>query len=260
MNLQPIPVYRASTPRARRVRTAGVLYVAAAAAAAALLSGCGNSGDDKTARAAAGQPEVRQTPSPSPTGSARLTEDQAARKALVTTAKVTADKAAATAVGEVSGSTLLSIELKRSPRGASPTASPTGSPSPSPSPTGSPSPGARGAVWVAEVSEKDGTEHTVRIDAASGDVIRARTDAGQDADDKAERAEWLTKIKQTPEQVAKAATDRKKGTVTSMELDDADSGDVIWSVEVVTTDDWNKTTYDIDATTGEVLSEDVDRD
>ncbi|MET9514575.1 PepSY domain-containing protein [Streptomyces sp. NPDC002994] len=256
MNLQPIHVYRAGTPRARRVRTAGVLYVAAATAAAALLTGCGNSGDDKTARAAAGQPDVRQTPSPSPTGSPRLTEDQAARKALVPTAKVTADKAAATAVGEVPDSTLLSIELKRSARGADPTASPTGSPSPSPSP----SPGARRSVWVAEVSEKDGTEHTVRIDAASGDVIRSRTDAGQDADDKAERAEWLTKIKQTPEQVAKAATDRKKGTVTSMELDDADSGDVIWSVEVVTTNDWNKTTFDIDATTGEVLSEDVDRD
>ncbi|MET9508803.1 PepSY domain-containing protein [Streptomyces flavidovirens] len=251
MNLQPTHVYRAVVPQARRVRIAALCAVAVAA----LVSGCGNSGDAKSPRAAAGQPEVRQTVSPSPTGSPRLTEDQAARKALVPTAKVTADKAAATAVGEVPGSTLLSIELKRSAGGAA-TASPDGSPSPSPSP----SPGAGGSVWVAEVSEKDGTEHTVRIDAASGDVIRSRTDPGQDADDKRERAEWLTKVKQTPEQVAKAATDRKKGTVTSMELDDTDSGDVIWSVEVVTTDDWNKTTFDIDATTGDILSEDVDRD
>ncbi|WP_028813391.1 PepSY domain-containing protein [Streptomyces flavidovirens] len=252
MNLQPTHVYRAAVPQARRVRIAALCAVAVAA----LVSGCGNSGDSKTPRAAAGQPEVRQTTSPSPTGSPRLTEDQAARKALVPTAKVTADKAAATAVGEVPDSALLSIELKRSAGGAATAspASPDGSPSPSPSPR------AGGSVWVAEVSEKDGTEHTVRIDAASGDVIRSRTDPGQDADDKRERAEWLTKVKQTPEQVAKAATDRKKGTVTAMELDDTDSGDVIWSVDVVTTDDWNKTTFDIDAATGDILSEDVDRD
>ncbi|MGX1881572.1 PepSY domain-containing protein [Streptomyces sp. NPDC055287] len=249
MSLQPFHVYRAAGPRARLVRMAALCAVTAAA----LVSGCGNSGEDTPPRAAAGQPDVRQTTSPSPTGSARLTEDQAARKALIPSAKVTADKAAATAVDEVSGSTLLSIELKRRlPRGADASASP--------SPSPSPSPGSLVPVWVADVAEKDGTEHTVRIDAESGDVIRSRTDAGQDADDKAERAEWLTKVKQTPEQVAKAATDRKKGTVTSMELDDADSGDVIWSVEVVNTDDWTKTTFDIDATTGKILSEDVDRD
>lgn len=257
MNLQPIHENRAGSPRARRVRLAALCAVAAAA----LAGGCGSSGDARPNHAAAGQPDVRQTTSPSPSGSVRLNEDQAARKALVPTAKVTADRAAATAVGEVPGSTLLSVELKRSPSGARPTASPDGSPSPaSPSPDGSPSPRAGGSVWVAEVSEKDGTLHTVRIDAASGDVIRSRTDADQDADDKRERAGWLTRIKQSPEQVAKAATDRMKGTVTSMELDDADSGDVIWSVEVVNTDDWNKTTFDIDATTGEILSEDVDRD
>ncbi|MGW7196318.1 PepSY domain-containing protein [Streptomyces chryseus] len=250
MNLQSISRNRAGSPRARRVRMAALCAVAAGA----LVGGCGRGGDTGTSHAAPGQPDVRQTTSPSPSGTGRLTEDQSARKALVPTAKVTADKAAATAVGEVPGSTLLSIELKRRPSGSSASPSPTGSPSPTSSPrTGQP-------VWVAEVSEKDGTEHNVRIDAESGDVIRSRTDRGQDAEDKAERASWLTKIKQTPEQVAKAATDRKKGTITSMELDDADSGDVIWSVEVVSTDDWNKTTLDIDATTGEVLSEDVDRD
>ncbi|OEJ28368.1 hypothetical protein AR457_31795 [Streptomyces agglomeratus] len=250
MNLQSIHRNRAGGPRARRVQTAALCAVAVAA----LVGGCGSGGDARPNHAAAGQPDVRQTTSPSPSGSVRLNEDQAARKALVPAAKVTADKAAATAVAEVPDSTLLSVELKRRASGSSPSPSPTGSPSPTASPrTGQP-------VWVAEVSKKDGTASTVRIDAESGDVIRSRTDPGQDADEKAERASWITKIKQTPEQVAKAATDRKKGTITSMELDDADSGDVIWSVEVVSTDDWNKSTLDIDATTGEVLSEDVDRD
>ncbi|MGW7053988.1 PepSY domain-containing protein [Streptomyces sp. NPDC054887] len=248
MNLQPLRSNPGVSHRARRVRTA----VLCAAVVGVLVGGCGSGGDAATSHGAPDRQEARQTTSPSPSGSARLTEDQAARKALLPAAKVTADKAAATAVGEVSGSALLSVELKRSPRGTGASPSPTGSPSPSPA-VGKP-------VWVAEVSEKDGTGHTVRIDAVSGDVLRSRTDAGQDADEKAERADWLTKVKQSPEQVAKAATGRKKGTITSMELDDTDSGDVVWSVEVVSTDDWSKSTFGIDATTGEVLSEDVDRD
>ncbi|MBL1104298.1 PepSY domain-containing protein [Streptomyces sp. 5-8] len=51
-----------------------------------------------------------------------------------------------------------------------------------------------------------------------------------------------------------------KGTVTAVELEDSDGGTPTWSVDVVTTDDWNKTTFDIDATDGKILREHVDRD
>lgn len=188
------------------------------------------------------------TGSPSPTGTAtRLTDDQAERRALVPAAKVTWDKAADTAVGEVSGSKLVEIELTRAE--ADSTASPA-SPAPSPG----------GPEWAAEVATQDGTRHTVRIDAASGRVIRSQPDPEQDTEDKRETADLLGKAKLTAEQAAKTATDRQQGTVSAVELGSDDTGKVIWSVDVVTQNDWYMTTYDIDAAKGEVLREEVDRD
>ncbi|MEV4685412.1 PepSY domain-containing protein [Streptomyces kurssanovii] len=188
------------------------------------------------------------TGSPSPTGTAtRLTDDQAERRALVPAAKVTWDKAADTAVGEVSGSKLVEIELTRAEAGS--TASPA-SPAPSPG----------GPEWAAEVATQDGTRHTVRVDAVSGRVIGSQPDPEQDAEDKQETADLLGKAKVTAQQAVKTATGRKQGTVSTVALDNDDAGKVIWSVDVVTQNDWYLTTFDVDAASGQILREEVDRD
>lgn len=293
------------SPRARRLRiAAGALC---AVVTSALVAGCGQDGGDRTgaatSEAAKVIPKQTSSPSGSPSGSpsdrAQLTEDQAERKKLLESTKITYDKAATTAVGAVSGSKLVELDLeglddetdRRTDASASPsgTASPNGTTSPngtaspggttspagtaSPggtatgSPTGSASPGGSaspsgsgsGPRWVAEVVEQDGTAHTVRIDAVSGKVIETAADADQDAADKQEMADWVTQAKQTWEQAAKVATDKKKGTVTSIGLDTNDKDTLVWAVDVVA-DDWNKTEFDIDAASGKIVREETDSD
>ncbi|MGW0564010.1 PepSY domain-containing protein [Streptomyces sp. NPDC003016] len=165
-----------------------------------------------------------------PDGHRGLTEDQAERKALLPSAQVSYDKAASTAVGEVPGGKLTGIELKSGPE------------------------------WTAEVTAEDGTAHSVRIDAVSGKVTRSGAEADQDADDRRELADRLAGAKQTWQQAARTATEKKSGTVSSVQLDGNDGGTLIWSVDVVTTDDWDKTTFDIDAASGKIVREHVDRD
>ncbi|NEY35450.1 hypothetical protein GTU99_25310 [Streptomyces sp. PRKS01-65] len=212
-----------------------------------LLAACGNA---ETTEAGAAAPAQTTPAATSPS----LSEDQAERKDLVPKAKVTWDKAAATAVGEVPRGKLTHLELKRTPRDA--TSSP-GSPSPS-TPNPAPSPGA--PAWAAEVAAEDGTIHRVDIDAVNGKVFRTQADPDQDADDKREITDRLGNARQSPEQAVRAATGRTKGTVTGVELDENDDRRLIWSVDVVTPDNWNKTTYDVDASSGRVLREHVDRD
>lgn len=245
---------KTGTLRARHLRLVGVLC--AAAASAALVTGCGEdksaSSAEATSKAAKSVP--KEAPSERPTGSASLTQDQQERKALLADTKVTYDKAATTAVDKVSGGKLTDLDLEgvdddKDDDAASPSASA------SPSPSGS----SAGPQWVAEVAEKDGTVHNVRIDAVSGKVISSAPNNDQDAEDKKETADWLSRVKQTPEQAAKAATDKTKGTVTSLGLDDNDNKTLVWSVDVVT-DDWNKTDFEIDAVKGNITREHVDRD
>ncbi|MFI8434575.1 PepSY domain-containing protein [Streptomyces sp. NPDC079020] len=259
------------SPRARNLRVAGVLCVVAAAV---LVTGCGADGDETTAtatsEAAKVVPQRTATPSSSPSSTAQLTEVQKERKRVIEATKVTYNKAATTAVGEVAGSTLVDLELdglnddndaSASPSG---TASPSGMTSASPSGTASPSgmtsasPGSEKLEWVAEVAEKDGTAHTVRIDAVSGEVIEAKADTDQDAEDKQQLATWIAEATQTPQQAAKVATDKKKGTVTSVDLDDNDGKGVIWSVDVVDTD-WKMTTFAVDAKNDTILREETDK-
>ncbi|MEU5329300.1 PepSY domain-containing protein [Streptomyces parvus] len=259
-----------ASSRSRTLQAVGALSLAAATAL--LMTGCGQSSDSASSAATSEAAKVvpqKQTTSPSAT--AQLTEDQQERKTVLDATKVTFDDAATTATGEVAGSKLVELDLEgvddddnQSP---SPTAtgSPTGSPSPSgsPSPTGtgspSASPGADGPVWAAEVAEKDGTIHTVRINAVDGKVIEARVDADQDADDKKQTADWLAQATQTPQQAAKVATEKKKGTVTSVSLDDNDGKGVIWQVDVVGSD-WKKTTFDVDAKNDTIVREETDED
>ncbi|MDI3417721.1 PepSY domain-containing protein [Streptomyces luteolus] len=246
-----------------RLRAVGVLC--AVAAAGGLLTGCGSdngTGGEKTSKAAAAAAAAAQTERPtgpasptstasptgtasptstaSPTGTASpspgstLTDDQAERKALVPKVKVTYDKALTTAVDAVPDSKPVAIELQSDPSGA--------------------------PWWDAEVAKADGSVSTVRVDAVSGKAEQPRADTDDDADDKRQLADLLTKAKITPEDAAAVATGRTKGTVSSVELDDNDQGVTIWSVDVIDPKNWNKTSYDIDAVNKKVLKEEVDRD
>ncbi|RFC78092.1 PepSY domain-containing protein [Streptomyces sp. AcE210] len=247
-------------PRARHLHVVGA--VCAVVASAALMTGCGKDGGKTSAAATAQAAEVvpnqAATPSESPSGSAQLTQDQTERKKLLGVTKVTFDKAAATAVGEVSGSKLAELDLKGLDDNDNDTDE-----SESPSPSGTPSPSPSGSStapeWVAEVVEKDGTTHTVRIDAVSGKVIQSVAETGQDSGDKREMADRIARVTQTPQEAAKVATDKQEGTVTSINLDDNDNNALIWSVDVVTKD-WNKTDFEIDAVKGTITREEVDHD
>ncbi|MFH8739509.1 PepSY domain-containing protein [Streptomyces sp. NPDC017964] len=254
------PRKKTSIPRARHLHVVGA--VCAVVASAALMTGCGGDSGKTTAAATAEAakaiPNPPATPSDSPSGSAQLTQDQTARKNLLGVTKVTFDKAAATAVGEVSGSKLAELDLKGLDDNDNDTDE---SESPSPSGTPSPSPSGSSTVpeWVAEVVEKDGTTHTVRIDAISGKVIQSVVETGQDSGDKREMADRIARATQSPQEAAKVATDKQKGTVTSINLDDNDNKTVIWSVDVVSKD-WNKTDFEIDAVKGTITREEVDHD
>ncbi|MBQ1097584.1 PepSY domain-containing protein [Streptomyces sp. b94] len=227
-----------------------------------LMTGCTNADTTRSSVAEAAQTtppttsptntaSATDTASPSPSES--LTDDQAERQALVPKAKVTWDKAADTAVKEVPEGKLVDLELK--PTSAEATAS-TGSPSPS-MPNPAPSQGA--PEWEAKVAAPDGTVHRIDVDAVSGEVFRTQAE-DQDADDKQQVADWLKQATQTPEQAVKVATDNAKGTVTHVDLEEGDDQKVMWSVDVVSTDNWDKATVDVDATNGKVLREDVDSD
>ncbi|MBT2376052.1 PepSY domain-containing protein [Streptomyces sp. ISL-111] len=257
MRLEPRRNNRLSL-RSRNLRATGA--AACLAAAALLLTACGQSADSATSAATEAAKVLPQRTTASPSATADLTEDQRERKSVLDATKVAFDDAATTAVGEVANGKLVDLDLEGvddDDRGESPSPTATGSPEATGSPSASP--GADGPVWVAEVAEKDGTVHTVRIDAVDGKVIEARVDADQDAEDKKQTAEWLSQATQTPEQAAKVATEKKKGTVTSVSLDDNDGSGVIWSVDVVGSD-WKKTTFDVDAKNDTIVREETDND
>ncbi|MFI8943575.1 PepSY domain-containing protein [Streptomyces syringium] len=214
-------------PHPGRLRGVGALC--GLALSLALVAGCGDGDGDGGGSATSSTPSAGTA-----TATGQLTEDQSERKALVPSAKVGYERAAAAASEKVPGSRLVSEELKRA-AGAGP-------------------------QWHIEVAAPDGTAHVVRVDAVSGKVLESRAKADQDDGDKQELADRLSKAKVSPQDAAATALGRTKGTVTAVELDDTDVGAVIWSVDVVTTGDWNKTTFDVDATHRKILREHVDRD
>lgn len=268
MRLDPPQTNRVFS-RTRTLRAVGA--VVCAVVASAMMTGCGTDSDSVSASATSEAAKVvphQATTSPSPSTSAspaRLSEEQQKRKDVLDATKITFDKAAKAAVGAVSGSKLVDLELggldddnasgSPSPSGS---ASPTRSPSPtgSPSPSGSPSPtgSASDPEWVAEVAEKDGTAHTVRIDAVTGKVLGTTADDNQDADDKSRLVDMIGKATQTPEQAAKVATAKQKGWVTSIGLEENDDDVLVWKVDVVDSS-WNQTDFEIDAAKGTIIAE-----
>lgn len=219
----------------KRVR--GVGAVCAVAAAGALLAGCGDDGGGGGKESSPSASATAAAPSPSDGessgASGQMTEDQRSRKALVPEAKVSYDKALKAATEAVADSKPVSVELKRGAGGK--------------------------PEWHAKVAASDGTESTVRVDAVTGEADKPQT-KNEDADDKKELADRLDRARVTAQQAADTATGKKSGTVTAVELDTNDQKKEIWSVDVVTRNDWNKTTYDVDAANRKVLREHVDRD
>ncbi|MFJ9123582.1 PepSY domain-containing protein [Streptomyces sp. NPDC102340] len=219
--------------RSARGRAVGV--VCAVAASLSLLSACSSDdGDDTSSGAKESESASQQDQASNATPTGRLNEDQAERKKLLSATKVDWDKAARTAEKEVSGSKLLDIELGDDNQG--------------------------NPEWETEVVASDGTSTDVNIDAVTGKVSGSTTDKDQDADDKKENTDKLAAAKITAGKAAETATDRKKGKVTSVALDDSDNGSTVWSVDVVTPATWDKTSFDIDAANGKVLNEHVDKD
>ncbi|WP_077797363.1 PepSY domain-containing protein [Streptomyces sp. JHA26] len=246
----------------RRLPLRSMAVTCALGSSVLLMTACTNADTTRSSVAEAaptgspsGSASVSESASPSSASpSASMNEDQAERRTLVTMAKVTWDKAADTAVKEVSGSKLVDLELKKTSTEAT---SSTGSPMPS---TPNPAPSQGAPEWEAKVATSDGTVHRVDIDAVSGKFFHTQADADQDADDKKEMADRLKKATQTPQQAVQAAMDTTKGTVTGVELDENDDQQVMWAVDVVNTDNWNKTTLDVDATNGKILGQHVDSD
>ncbi|MFE2378918.1 PepSY domain-containing protein [Streptomyces sp. NPDC059398] len=220
----------------RNGRTGALTVIAATGAL--LLCGCSGSGGHAPSHGtAASQSSPSGSPSSSPgaasSPSGHLTEDQSERKALIPAAKVNYEKAAKAAVTAVPGSEPVSVELERGANGK--------------------------PVWKTEVAKSDGTSSKVPVDATTGKAGQPRTETDEDSEDRAKLAARLKRAKVTMYQAAATATGRKKGTVSTAELDD-ENGTLVWKIDVVTHTDWNKTTFDVDAGSGKVVREKVDRD
>ncbi|MFJ6700327.1 PepSY domain-containing protein [Streptomyces sp. NPDC091272] len=217
-----------------------VLAACGVATAMLFVGACGSSSSQTTgsgtgeAAASASPAAVASSASPSPSTS-RLTDDQSERQRLLPMAKVGYEKAGTTAQEKVSGGKLVAMELTKKTREGAP-------------------------VWETDVAQTDGTVQRVDVDAIGGKVAEPRADDDQDKEDKQKLVDRLSKAKVTWDKAAKTATDRKKGTVTTVELDDMDDKRLVWKVDVVTPGNWDKTTYDIDAADGSVVREHVDRD
>ncbi|GGN37109.1 hypothetical protein GCM10012285_11550 [Streptomyces kronopolitis] len=197
--------------------------VCAVAAGGALVSGCGNSPEKDT-----GSPR-RPVPASAPASpSSSLSAAQAQRKALVPSATVDYAQAMKAAVAAVPASEPIAAELKGT---------------------------ATAPYWNTSVATSDGTVSDVRVDARTGKAGQPQTES-DDSGDKQQLAARLSKATVTAQQAAQTATEKSKGTVTSVELGNSDHGSSdtpAWAVGVVSTSDWNETSYEIDATNRKVL-------
>lgn len=226
--------YQKTFPRVRRLRVVGAVSVVAASV---WLTGCG-ADNSKTTATASVEPAKGVAQMASPSATAQPARMRTARKALLAATKVTFDKAAATAVGEVPGGKVTDLDLEG--LGTNGRVSPVG------------------PAWDAEVVQVDGSAHDIRIDAVSGAVIRSSADRDQDADDKREKAQLITKAKLTANQAAEAASKKKSGTVTAADLDDNDGNGALWSVDIVAKDG-TATNFYVDAN-GTVVREEIYHD
>lgn len=101
-------------------------------------------------------------------------------------------------------------------------------------------------VWHSTVVTPDGTEHTVRIAATTGDLMASPSPAGPAP----ERAEvLLEKAKLLPEEAARKVTVPDYGKVTRIALGETE-GRTVWFVEVTTLEEDHVRRTAVDAVTG----------
>ncbi|WP_165978614.1 PepSY domain-containing protein [Actinomadura darangshiensis] len=117
-------------------------------------------------------------------------------------------------------------------------------------------------VWEVDVLADDGTPRDVAVDAGNGKVTANRVDRPDQGDDddgdgKAEAAA-LRNAKVTAPDAAATALKSVPGRVTSADFD-REAGKAVWEVDV-TAQNGTEHELTIDATTGKVLTKEVDED
>ncbi|TSB24926.1 PepSY domain-containing protein [Streptomyces benahoarensis] len=213
--------------------------VCAVAATGALLAGCG-SGTGKSVSGAPDSPEVASpaaatSPGGSPNTSPgrNLTKDQSESKELFAKTKADHTQVLTAAAGAVPHTEPVSTELKGG--------------------------GAGNPVWETVMAAADGTAHTVRVDAVTGRAGKPVAEQ-QKAEDRKALAKRLRDATVTAPTAARTAMAKKKGDVAAIELENTDHGKPVWKVDVVSTSDWKKTTFDVDAKENKILQEHTDQD
>jgi uncharacterized membrane protein YkoI len=152
------------------------------------------------------------------------------RREVIPAAEIEYSQAIRTSVAEVPRSELVAAELRHT--------------------------GVTTPVWQSRVATEDGTQHVVRLDASTGDVLETKVAPAQSRSDKGKVRALLRRATILPEEAARKVTKPDFGKVSAVELSER-NGEVIWSVDVVTIEEGNVSVYDIDATTGKVLKRSV---
>jgi uncharacterized membrane protein YkoI len=217
-----------TTRSPRRIAT-----VIASLGVAGLLAACGASTPDATVTPGAQNgAATSRTTSTTTTSSAAEPTSQTGTDATSTSTRtqdllasisVTPEEAGKTALGAVSSSRLIGLELDRK-QGV--------------------------VVWEVDLVTS-GQEHDVAIDAEKGTVVANR--AERDPEDVAKATRRLAGAKQTWQDALRIATDQVDGgRVVDLELDESD-GVVVWEVDVIASGP-TKHELKIDAATGSVRS------
>ncbi len=206
----------------------GRYMIASAAVALLTLTGCnGGSTNDSASTApviptASSESVVPTNTSmkPSPSAGASSPTDSAAPESGGTTLV----KAGQTALAQVSGSTLISIETERN-----------------------------GAAWEVQLVTSDGTEQELELSADGTQVVAGPVTKNEDVADKTKHLDRVNAAKLDYAQAAqKMLSAVPNGTITELNLD-SEQGTTVWEADVM--DESNvKHSVQIDAASGEVLS------
>ncbi|MCX4765030.1 PepSY domain-containing protein [Streptomyces sp. NBC_01275] len=111
--------------------------------------------------------------------------------------------------------------------------------------------GADAGAWQVDVVRAGGTEYTVVVSSATGEVLGAHRDGDADDDGDGDGREDLAALKGASVDAREAALAvAGKGTVTDVDLDDDDHAATVWSVDTAQGVQWT-----VDARTGKVTQD-----
>ena len=111
-------------------------------------------------------------------------------------------------------------------------------------------------VYEIELVSTDGTEHEVKVDAQTGEVLKVEADDDENEEDAQNQAELAKQAKITEDEAINAALEKVPGTVNEIELE-VENGTVVYEIEVLSTDGTEQEVK-VDAQTGEVLKVEAD--